>query len=151
MSEETFYSPLDYNNRIFAYYLAQIDQQRQILQQVRQCLPGNLANHVCHCLINKQTLLVYTDSALWASQLRFYHAAMLGGVAGFTEGAVAKIQIRLMTQTTGVAASKISKANIPCPAALEIMKQQIGHVQDKTLQDSLQRLNATLQRRALRG
>jgi hypothetical protein len=148
MSKKPFHAPLDYNNRMFGYYLGQIDQQRRILQQVRQCLPDNLAKHACHCLISANTLLVYTDSAIWASQLRFYHPAILGSAAGLAKGTVTKIQVKIMTQTTGAASSAMGKTNIPSLATLEIMQKQSGLISDQTLQNSLQRLNATLRRLA---
>jgi hypothetical protein len=42
--------------------------------------------------------MVYTDLAVWSSQLRFHKAAMLEAAATFTNPVLTNIQIRLISQ-----------------------------------------------------
>jgi hypothetical protein len=157
MAKTAFHIPLAYQNRMFGYYLGQIEQQRRLLQHVRQSLPENLAKHVCHCLASNNTLLVYTDSAIWASQLRFYNqtllAAMLSAAAPPTP-AVQKVNIKVMTETTGATSQQGGKkpqVNIPSADTIDLMQKQSASISDPTLQQALQRLNATLKKRAERS
>lgn len=151
MAKTTFQIPLSFQNRLFGYYVNQIEQQQRMLQQVRKGLPDNLAKHACHCLISNGTLLVYTDSAIWASQLRFYNQTILANVVSVTHEAVQKMQIKVMTQNTGVHPPSVVQVNIPTLATIDMMQKQTACVSDKSLQQSLLRLNATLRRLADAG
>lgn len=147
MLNSPFHIPLSYPNRLLGYYLGKIGQQQRLLRQVQNCLPENLAAHARHCLISQDTLLVYTDSAAWASQLRFYNQALLAAVAPLLDHPVQKLQIKVLTETTGASLGESPrKANVPSAAILEVMRQQSVTVSDQTLQASLQRLNTTLRK-----
>lgn len=151
MAKTTFQIPLSFQNRLFGFYVNQIAQQRQMLQNVRKGLPDNLAKHACHCLVSNGTLLLFTDSAIWASQLRFYNKAILANIAPVTQEIVQKMQIKVMTQSTGTSPASVVKVKIPTVATIELMKKQTACVNDKPLQQSLLRLNATLRRLAEAG
>ncbi|MDD5125758.1 MAG: DciA family protein [Methylovulum sp.] len=133
---------------MLGYYASQIEQQGQLLQQVRKSLPENLAKHACHCLISNNTLLLYTDSAVWATQLRFYTQAILGNIAPVSKESVQKVQIKILTEITGINFRPMRKANIPSTATIEIMRKQSQSVSDANLKQALQRLNSTLTRLA---
>lgn len=147
----SFRIPLSYQNRMFGYYLNQIGQQQQLLQHIRQRLPEHMAKHARHCLVSKNTLMVYTDSAVWASQLRFYRQTLLADIATLSNGAVQNLQIKVMTETFGATARVRHKTNIPSLATIEMMAQQSASITDQPLQQALQRLNATLKRRTKEG
>jgi len=151
MAGSSFHIPLSHPNRLFSYYLNQIEQQRRMLQQVQRGLPDNLAKHACHCVMNNKTLVVYTDSAIWASQLRFYHRAMLAALAPLPGDVVQTIQIKVITQAIGISITPSLKANVPSVATIDMMQKQSATVSDKALQQSLERLNATLRRLADAG
>lgn len=148
MLKTSFHVPLSYQNRMLGYYASQIEQQGRILQQVRKCLPKNLANHVCHCLISNNDLLLYTDSAVWATQLRFYTQVILGNMTPASKEPVQKVQIKILTEIIGVNFRPVRKANIPSAATIEIMCKQSQSVSDAHLKQALQRLNSTLSKLA---
>lgn len=62
-----FKAALSFPNRTIAYFYSQIEQQKQVLQRVHDVLPATIAHHVIHCVVNGKKLLVYTDTAAWAS------------------------------------------------------------------------------------
>lgn len=148
MSNKSFYIPLAFPNRLFGYFHSQIEQQRRVLQQVRRGLPDNLAKHACHCLISRNTLVVYTDSAMWASQLRFYQQAMLKNAAALTREPIAKVQVKIITVTTGITLRPEPSVKIPSASTVEMMEKQSQSIRDDNLKLALQRLNSTLKKLA---
>lgn len=87
-----FKSALEFHNQTLDKLVTQIDQQKDLLSMVKSVLPEKLAEHTLHCVIHDEMLLIYTDAAVWSSQLRFYQTAILAIV----EKGVERIQIRLM-------------------------------------------------------
>ena len=75
--------------------LEKIAEQKQLLRLVRMVLPISIAEHAAHCVLNEARLLVYTDSAAWASQIRFYQEAILSKMhaKGWTK--ISRIQVKI--------------------------------------------------------
>lgn len=89
-----FKSALEFHNQTIDKLVTRIDEQKDLLSMVKNVLPENLAAHTLHCVIHDATLIIYTDAAVWSSQLRFYQTAILAIV----ENGVKRIQIRLIKQ-----------------------------------------------------
>lgn len=142
MTAKTCKTPLSYQNQTMAYFHGQIGQQKRLLQAIRKLLPLDLAEHIHCCLIKGNKLLVYTDSATWASQLRFYNAALLANTAP----SVATVQIKVMTQQVGFVERSERKAQLPCPEKIELMRNDSLNIADEPLQAALLKLSATLAR-----
>jgi hypothetical protein len=87
-----FKSVLDFHNQTLDKLVSRIDEQKDLLSIVKSALPETLAAHTLHCVIHDATLLVYTDAAVWSSQLRFYQSAILAVI----ENRVKRVQIRLL-------------------------------------------------------
>ncbi len=140
---ETCKMPLSYQNQTTAYFHGQIGQQKRLLQAVQKQLPADLAEHIYCCLIKDNKLLVYTDSAAWASQLRFYNAALLANIAS----SAATVQIKVMTQQVGyVAGGAERKARLPCAEKIASIRNDSLTIADEPLQAALLKLSATLAR-----
>jgi hypothetical protein len=141
---------LSKNNRTLGYLYGQVAQQRRILQAVQGVLPENLQKHALHCLISDKKLVLYTRSAAWASQLRFYKKTILDGIAVLTGEAVQGVQIKVLTEQTGVnsrAVVVVPRATTPSAATLDGIQRQSANIADQGLQLALQRLSATLKKR----
>lgn len=136
--------PLTFQNRIIAGFYSQIEQQKQILKAVQEVLPIDLAKHVRHCLIKNNSLLIYTESAVWGSQLRFYDRAILQGIAGLTKSSIEKMQIKIMTVQTGIPLNPKRKPRLPSAENIEIIRSGSLAVSDDELQTALLKLTATL-------
>ena len=91
-----FKSVLDFHNRAIDKLVTQVDQQKDLLSLVKSVLPENLGEHTLHCVIHEATLLIYSDAAVWSSQLRFYQAAILSAISSFAKIPVKCVQIRLV-------------------------------------------------------
>jgi hypothetical protein len=87
-----FKSALEFHNQTLDKLVTRLDEQKDLLSMVKSVLPENLAEHTLHCVIHDSTLLIYTDAAVWSSQLRFYQNTILAIV----EQGLKRIQIRLI-------------------------------------------------------
>jgi len=142
----TFKASLSFQNRTMAYFYSQIEQQQLILHCIRAVLPESLAKQVRHCLIRDKKLLIYTDSATWASQLRFYNSAILAAIAPLTRTPVGIMQIKIIAGQTGLIPGTKRKAKIPSVEKIEIIRNDSLTVSDNQLRLALLKLSATLER-----
>lgn len=142
----SFKVSLSFKNRTMAYFYSQIEQQQRILQCIQAVLPEALAKQVRHCLIRDKKLLVYTDSAAWASQLRFYNSAMLAAIAPLTRAPVEVLQIKIIAGQTGLIPGPKRKAKIPSTEKIEVIRNHSLTVPDNQLRLALLRLSTTLER-----
>lgn len=148
MVKSTFKPSLSCQNRTIAYFYSQIEQQKQVRQRVQAILPEMLAKQVRHCLIKDKKLLVYTDSAAWASQLRFYNKAILASIVTLSREPIETMQIKIMTEQAGGTQQPQRKANLPSSQTIEIIRTDSINISDNQLKLALQRLSSTLKRLA---
>src|SRR5664279_5176383 len=95
----SFKAALSFPNRTIAHFYNQIEQQKQVLRHIHGILPAAIGKHALHCVINGNKLLLYTDTAAWASQLRFYNSAILAIIAPVTRESVSIMQIKVRVET----------------------------------------------------
>jgi hypothetical protein len=129
-----------------AYFYSQIEQQQRILQRIQAALPDALAKQVRHCLIRDKKLLIYTDSAAWASQLRFYNSAILAAIVPLARTPVEMLQIRIIAGQTGLIPGHKRKAKIPSVEKIENIRNDSLTVSDNQLRLALLKLSTTLER-----
>jgi len=142
----TFKVSLSFQNRTMAYFYSQIEQQRQVLQRIQAAIPEALAKQVRHCLIRDKKLLIYTDSAAWASQLRFYKSAILAAIVPLPRTPVEVMQIKIIAGQTGLILGSKRKAKIPSVEKIELIRNDSLSVSDNQLKLALLKLSATLER-----
>jgi hypothetical protein len=141
----SFKTSLVFKNRTMAYFYSQIEQQQRILQMIRRVLPENLARQTKHCLIKERKLLIYTDSAVWATQLRFYNTTILASVTKNTSP-IESLQIKVISTQTGLASTLTRKALIPSTEKIEALKNHSLSIEDNQLRLALLKLSTTLER-----
>ena len=135
-----------FQNRTLAVYLGRLEQQQALLRRIRAELPQSLAGHVLHCVVHENTLLLYTDSAAWASQLRFLKQDILQAAGKAQNCAFEKLQIRILADQIGASPRTESKAKLPSAEKIAMLRNQVDDIRDSRLQQALQRLSATLAR-----
>ncbi len=144
-----FKSSLAFKNQTMVYFYRQVAQQQQILRHIQAVLPEALAQQIQHCLIKDNKLFIYTQSASWASQLRFYHNIILASVAPLTAEPINIMQVKLLTRPTGAnVAARTHQATIPSMTTIEGIYNDSQIISDAPLQQALLKLTATLKRRA---
>jgi len=142
----SFKTSLSFQNRTIAYFYSQIEQQKRVLLRIQTVLPDALAKQARHCLIKDKKLLIYTDSAAWASQLRFYNGAILAAIAPLTRTSIEIMQVRIIAERTGLILRSVRKANIPSGEKIAIIRNDSLSIRDDKLKLALLRLSATLER-----
>jgi hypothetical protein len=142
----SFKASLSFQNRTMVYFYSQIEQQQRILQRIQAALPEALAKHTRHCLIRDKKLLIYTNSAVWASQLRFYSSALLAAIVPLTRSPVETLQIKIITGQTGGGVASKRKAKLPSLEKIENIRNHSLTVSDNQLGVALLKLTKTLER-----
>lgn len=141
-----FKSSLNYPNRSLANIFSQVEEQNKVLHQIRKVLPTQLAQHTCHCVIKNKKLILYTDSAAWASQLRFYNKEILSKIAPFTRESIDILQIRIFTDSTIKLPDTEKSVNLPSAENIDIIYKQALDAPDDILNRALLKLSKTLKR-----
>ena len=111
-------------------------------------MPDNLATQTKHCLIKDQKLLVYTDTAIWASQLRFYNSAILASIETLVKFPIDNLQIKIINRASGIAETAIRKANLASLEGIELIRKNSLSISDDKLSVALLKLSTTLKRLA---
>lgn len=133
---------LDHHSKIVGRLCLQISQQLTTLEKIRSTLPKDLADHAIHCVCKDKKLILYTDSANWASQLRFFSDKMLSAVALSTSAAT--LQVKIIATSSDTKPKR--KALIPSQSVADGILQQSQISADPQLKQALGRLSATLTR-----
>ena len=146
VQKKTFKPALDYPNGAMASLLVKVDRQKKLLNLIRSGLPGTLAKHVRACVVRDRKLLLYTESAAWASQLRFY-SRVIQDITCLKQGEFIEVtQVRIIAPT-GTTRQESQTHIIPSPENIEIIRNNIRNVPDRKLKESLFRLSETLEKR----
>jgi hypothetical protein len=146
--KKTFKQPLDYDNKTVSFMCGQVAQQRQVLRCVQAVLPSVLAEKILHCLIKESTLLVYTDSAVWATQLRFQHQALLEAIAPLNKP-VTQVRIKVIENPTAkILREKPRQTTMPTLEAIDAIRKGGLAMPDDEVSRALLSLSATLERLA---
>lgn len=138
---DSFNTPAAYNNHILASYHRQIKSQQRLLSVIKKALPEALAEHVLHCTLSSRKLLLYTNSASWSSQLRFYQQVILDSVNANNVNAEL-VQIRLINENNAPRTER--KLKIPSKNSIELVKNCGESEEDEKLRQALLNLSQTL-------
>lgn len=140
-----FKSALLYPNNAIAYVYSQIELQKRLLRPIIKTLPHPLAEHVLHCVINHKKLIIFTDAAAWASQLRFYNNAILAAITPFTKEPINLMQIKVISASSDPGSKLIPTPIIPSPEKIMLIRNAGISTSDEQLKRALIKLSTTLQ------
>jgi hypothetical protein len=145
--KHTFFKPAQsFQTPAIARFLYLIEQQKQILDQIQAVLPSELKSHVRHCVVNHKKLIIYTDAATWASQLRFYSKVMLAAIAPITTDTIEIMQVKLLVAPAAPDIQSARKANVPSLEKINFIRDHGTMIADEKLKHALLKLSATLER-----
>ncbi len=134
----------NYPAQLFAIYQQKINQQQQLLASVKSILPADLAEHTLYCVLSGKKILLYTDSAAWSTQLRFYQSHIISFLKDKAEPVIDSLQVKLIPASEEKV--RQTRAKIPCRENIEMVRQQALKETDAKLNQALLRLSETLQR-----
>ncbi len=141
-----FKNSLSYLNKTMAFYYQQINNQQQLLNGIKVVLPKTLADQARHCVIKENKLLIYTESATWASQLRFYEEIILSAINNLSRTRILTMQTKIINTLAINRVSNIRKPKLPSYEKIKSLQVDSMAIEDAELRNSLQRLSVTLER-----
>ena len=141
-----FKNSLSYSNKMMTFYYQQINNQQQLLTAIKEVLPAGLMEQARHCVIKEKKLLIYTDSASWASQLRFYENIILSAINQLTKTRIETMQTKLIKTTTYNNVLSIRKPKLPSIEKIKSLQVDSMAIDDMQLRSSLQKLSNTLEK-----
>ncbi|KAF3984572.1 MAG: DUF721 domain-containing protein [Methylococcales symbiont of Hymedesmia sp. n. MRB-2018] len=143
MAKNNFFkSALAYEGKVFSYYKQQQEIQQKLLNIIKASLPDHLACHALYCVVTERKVSVYTDSAIWSSQLRFYHQQMLKKLLTSNQGHFEVLQIKIIPAVVE-RENKLSNI-IPSKENISFILEQANNQTDESLKNALLKLAATL-------
>lgn len=145
VKKQSFQPPQAYSNLVMAALAEQLRKHQTLLEIVRTVLPTVLSGRVTACVLSGRKLLLYTDSAHWASQLRFHSASILKAVNAAADASVDVVVTRIQPPVEERRAIA-RKALLPSAEHIEAIRNTARGVADDTLRHALERLGATLKR-----
>ncbi|GEM_PF-466495 len=121
---------------------------KKLLQRIQAGLPQNLSDHCIACVLRLDGLLViYTNSAAWASQLRFYQSTILSEAASV--GPVTRIKIRIWHPPANTSARpKSDFVRVPDERVLNQLLLEAQCNQDEDIRQALVGLVKAMRRRS---
>lgn len=139
-----FKSALNYEGKILSGYRYQIEVQNELLKKIRSTLPIELASHALYCVVSDKKILLYTDSATWSSQLRFYHKAIVQGLSSSDKHTFESVQIKIIPRFD--AKKENSSKKIPSIDNIKQILLQAENQTDEKLKLALKKLGKTLKK-----
>ncbi|MBK8814793.1 MAG: DUF721 domain-containing protein [Methylococcaceae bacterium] len=123
-----------------------INHQLAILNRARTALPSHLADHALHAVLKNNKLIIYTDSALWASQLRFFCPVIKESIekAYFLSLNTTQIKIVRLPTLEGIKPNR--SVAIPSQSVINEIRDQSRLCTDAHLKKSFLKLSNTLDR-----
>jgi hypothetical protein len=145
LKAKVFKNALNHSNRTTVQFQLTIEKHQRILQAIRSSLPESLANEAKDCVVKDTKLLVFTTSAAWASQLRFYSQAIRTTVNAKYNENIDKIQLKVLDQKTEINQSK-QDLYIPSLENIELLRNDQLDAPDSDLKRALLNLSQTLKK-----
>jgi len=140
-----FRAAVDFDSGSLAVYMEKIAEQNQLLGVVRLALPSNIAKHINYCVQSRPRLLIYTESAVWASQIRFYHEAILSKLLEVGLQNISQVSVRIMFQFDD--RKKSRPVLLPSAETVQSLLSSVDQKSDDVLDRALTKLAETLKRR----
>lgn len=116
-----------------------LDQQRTLLAEVRQRLPGPLHTHITGVQLQPQRLVLHADSPAWASRLRYQVPALTESFRALVPD-LKEVKVRIQPpQAQPSTPTKAHKARLSPQAARYLLETADG-LQEPSLSAALQKL-----------
>ena len=139
-----FRSVTDFKGRSVAVYMEKIAEQDQLLRIVRAALPPSIAEHANYCVVSGGRLLIYTDSAIWASQIRFFEKAILNKLSEDGQHKISSFKVKIQFPFRDAATDR--KACLPSSETVQSMLGSMDEKSEDVLDKALVKLAKTLKK-----
>lgn len=140
-----FKSTLDFEGRPLTLCLEKITEQKRMLREIRSALPAHIAEHVMHCVSHADRCILYTESAVWASQIRFFHQVILNKIHASGQQKIVRVQVKVLPLNHAEQPRRLPK--LPSSEIAQVIWQQADHQSHDVLAVALCKLAKTLCKR----
>jgi hypothetical protein len=130
----------------FGKLLTQANLHAAILRRLRQQLPGFLADHCLACVAHEDGIVVYTDAAVWATQLRFTLPTALPQLRAGFDGKWQRIQVRILHDSRPD--YQETPTRVPGTMAVAEIEAAARDTSSEQIRQALQRLTNTWRMRS---
>ena len=130
--------------------IKRVEIHSELLVLIKQSLPEVLAENCNGCCLNRSTLILYSRSATWISQLRFYQPTILETLKLKTpQYAISEILFRVQVTSVGLATQQTKRQpHVPSSQTIDEIAKSARYVTDTQLRSSLESLVKTLRDKA---
>ena len=112
-------------------------QLEALARRIRRSLPEQAATHVSGCAVRKDALVVFTDNAVWASQLRYQQNEILAVARESVGGGIRRVQFKVLLPAPLPPRPPVGEIS---PASRRLLRQAAGGIADDELAEALRRL-----------
>jgi hypothetical protein len=123
-----------------------ISQQQHLANQVKDSLPGQVAQH-CHVIsLDGNNVRIVTDSSLWAAKIRFSEPQLLASIRRkYPHVCDLQVSTRPIAQTKPLRVARRAKAQFTAKSTQHV-KNAAKSVSNEPLKQAMQRLAKTLEK-----
>ena len=143
------YQLLQNCDNVPSFLFTKVAEQEQLKKIILSSLPFFLHIHYSGCAVKSKTLVVFMDSPVWSSPVRFHTPEIL---ARFRKSGISKFNSLMVRthydpQNDPACSGKIGKTKIPSRSTISQIRKHSQSVTDPQLASSLLRLASTLEQR----
>jgi len=122
----------------------QIELQQELLLQVHASLPAKLAKHCSSAQVQGSALILFTDTPVWASKLRFLSPQLLSKLRASHPG-IASVSVKLaVVQRQSPVPKKVRRLVRRSNVAADIVDNSKAGISSPALRSALGRLAKAL-------
>lgn len=135
------------NNSLIKGMLSKAEQQLILKRRVDKLLPASVRHHCMAALMDEDRLLIYADSSVWASRLRYFSRKLKSQLR--EQGMeVTKITVRVMLDNPILKKNRHFNPPVVTSANAELIQQAAAAIADPELRAALQRLGKRVYQKA---
>ena len=141
----TFKPAQELDSQPIALWLSILQEQAKLLHSIQKNLPTQTAQAIKHCVVSERQLIIYVESASWASQLRFLQDKIMAGLIENGVTQVKGLQIKLLANRH-LTVKKRSPL-LPSESVMTHLKNAYAGDSEDVLGLALNHLTLTLEKR----
>ncbi|WP_428355443.1 DciA family protein [Methyloprofundus sp.] len=123
----------------------QLIKHQRILRIVQAASPKQLRAHIKDCVINNNSLMIYVNSAAWASQLRFCVVQIQQAVNAQSNERINKTRVRVLSPEPFKIAEQETKV-FPSEENINLLRDNAESLTEGKLKDALLGLSKALKK-----
>ncbi|HIG07867.1 MAG: DciA family protein [Methylococcales bacterium] len=139
-----FKSALSLGGNATSHFTKIIAQQRILREVICQYLPDHFSPYITSCIKKDKTIIIYTTSATWASQLRFLNQPILAALHANGKNDITETKIRVLPEALTPEPQKRYAKKLSDASLNMIHSNAVAHTTDSELSKALLQLHKTL-------